>query len=68
MMISNHFMSKLGTSIDAKGGASYTIEHEGSKLSVNDWIGSEITLKFQQLIHCLGCNKKIKKSYGPSSV
>ena len=64
MILSNHFMSKLGTSISPEGRASYTVEHEGSKLSVNDWIGRELTLKFQHLIHCLGCNKKIKKSYG----
>ena len=31
---------------------------------VNDWIGKHLTIKFDGVIHCISCEKQIKKAFG----
>jgi hypothetical protein len=41
----------------------YELKTKDSWIQLNDWIGSEVTIKFCGQINCLACNKITPKSY-----
>lgn len=55
-------ISKMHTHINM-GIAQYQLPIGDQLLSINDLIGEQISLSFNQLIHCQHCGKKTNKSY-----
>jgi hypothetical protein len=62
-------LRKMATSLDLDNRAQYDLpiveilEYKG-KVSLNDWVGKHVNLKFTGNIHCIATGKKIKKTYG----
>jgi hypothetical protein len=55
-------ISKMNVHLNRKI-AQYQLPIGDKLLNMNDLIGEEITLKFNQIIHCRNCGKKTNKSY-----
>ena len=56
------FIKKMHTHLD-RGEAQYQLPIGDKLLSMNDLVGEEITLSFNQEIQCQNCGKKTNKSY-----
>jgi len=41
----------------------YELQTDSSSISLNEWIGSEVKIKFKGIIQCSNCEKIIPKSY-----
>ncbi|MBC8493487.1 MAG: DUF2797 domain-containing protein [Candidatus Thioglobus sp.] len=55
-------ISKMHTHLN-RGVAQYQLPIGDKLLSMNDLVGEEITLSFDQTIHCQNCGKQTNKSY-----
>ena len=55
-------ISKMHTHLN-RGVAQYQLPIGDKLLSMNDLVGEEITLSFDQTIHCQNCGKRTNKSY-----
>lgn len=55
-------IQKMHTHLN-RGVAQYQLPIGNKLLNMNDLVGEEITLSFNQLIHCTHCGKKTNKSY-----
>lgn len=53
---------KMKTSLD-DGKASYALPIGDELISMNEIIGSSLTLKYEDEIHCIACGRKTKKSF-----
>lgn len=59
----------MRTSLDSKGVAQYNLPifdvlEESGTLHMNDIVGQELSIQFDQEIHCVESGKKIKKTFG----
>ncbi len=55
-------LKKMNTALRGKE-VNYTLNLNGEQLLMNDFLGKEIKLSWRGNINCIGCDKKIKKTY-----
>lgn len=61
MMIFQGFLHKMHTSL--KEPVEYRLQAENSVLQLDEYLGKQLRLSFQQTIHCVHCGRKTKKSF-----
>jgi len=56
-------LKRMHGKADENGQVSYTLQFEGEEVLLNELIGKTISLHLNGTIHCIACNRAIKKSY-----